>query len=119
MQKDTLIQPENLLYISTQITVCIDEILFFEGDVNYTWIHFKSRKKKVLARTLSFIQQKIENQNFTRISRKFLVNRKYITETGNNFVVIANKVILPVSRRRRRNFLLYPTTMNVDNILKN
>jgi DNA-binding LytR/AlgR family response regulator len=94
------------LTLSNKTKYYTNEILYFEGDVNYTWIHFKSGQSKIVAHTLLFIQQKTESQNFTRISRKHLVNRKFIVEVGSDYVMLANKTVLPIARRRRRSFLL-------------
>ena len=92
--------------ISRRTTVYSNEILFFEGDINYTWIHFKSGKQKIIARTLLFIEQKTNSENFIRINRKYLVNRKFIVEIGDDFVVLIDKTVLPISRRRKRAFLV-------------
>ncbi len=83
-----------------------NEVLFFEGDVNYTWIHFHSGKQRVIARTLLYIEQKTENENFIRINRKYLVNRKFIVEIKEGFVVLSDKTVLPISRRRKRGILV-------------
>jgi len=96
----------NPLKLSSQTKIYSNEVLFFEGDINYTWIHFKSGKQKVIARTLLYIQQKTNIENFVRINRKYLVNRKFIVEIGNGFVVLSNKTILPISRRRKWAFLV-------------
>ena len=90
------------LIIGNRTTLYSDEILFFEGDVNYTRIHFISGKQKVIARTLLFVEQKTNIENFIRINRKYLVNRKFIEEIGDGFVVLIDKTVLPISRRRKR-----------------
>lgn len=47
------------IILSRNTTVFSNEILFFEGDINYTWIHYSiSLNKKVLAKTLSEIEGK-------------------------------------------------------------
>ena len=96
----------NPLNLHSRAKVYSNEVLFFKGDINYTWIHFKSGKQKVIARTLLYIQQKTNDENFIRINRKYLVNRKFIIEIGNCFVVLSNKTILPISRRRKQAFLV-------------
>ena len=94
------------LIIGNRTRLFANEILFFEGDINYTWIHFKSGKRRVIARTLLFIEQKTNTENFIRISRKYLVNRKFIMEVGDGFVVLIDKTILPISRRRKQRLLV-------------
>lgn len=89
------------LIIGVRTKLYSNEILFFEGDVNYTRIHFSSGKQKIIARTLLYIQQKTETENFIRINRKYLVNRKFIVEIKQGFVVLSDKTVLPISRRRR------------------
>jgi DNA-binding LytR/AlgR family response regulator len=96
----------NPLVLGNKVTYYSNEILFFEGDINYTWIHFESGQQKIIAQTLLAIQQKIKSENFTRISRKHLVNRKFIAEVGRDYVVLSDKTVLPISRRRKRSVLL-------------
>jgi DNA-binding LytR/AlgR family response regulator len=94
------------LIIGGKTKLFSNEILFFEGDVNYTWIHFISGKQRVIARTLLYIQNKINTEHFIRINRKYLVNRKFIVEVKEGFVVLADKSVLPISRRRKREILV-------------
>ena len=94
------------LILGNRTKLYVNDILFFEGDTNYTKIHFSSGKSKVIARMLLYIQQKTEAENFTRISRKHLVNRKFIAEIGDDFVVLLDKTVLPIARRRKREFLM-------------
>lgn len=94
------------LILGSKTKLFSNEILFFEGDINYTWIHFKSGKQTVIARTLLFIEQKTNTENFISINRKYLVNRKFIVEVGNDFVVLIDKTVLPISRRRKRGMLV-------------
>ena len=101
--KDTL----TANYFGTRLTlgsrtqVYANEILFFEGDVNYARIHFRTGEQQIIARTLLYIQNRIEPGIFIRINRKYLVNRKFIVEVGDDFVVLVDKTVLPISRRRR------------------
>jgi DNA-binding LytR/AlgR family response regulator len=94
------------LIIGIRTKLYSNEILFFEGEVNYARIHFKSGKQKMIARTLLYIQNKINTENFIRINRKYLVNRKFITEIGADYVVLTDKTVLPISRRRKRGMLV-------------
>ena len=78
-----------------------NDVLYCEGNVNYTHVHLISGKPKMLARTLLTVENRISSDSFVRISRKHLVNRKFITEIGVDYVVLRNDLILPISRRRR------------------
>ncbi|MEA5459910.1 LytTR family DNA-binding domain-containing protein [Arcicella sp. LKC2W] len=78
-----------------------NEVLYFEGDINYTYIHLVSGKQKLLSKTLLFIENQVDSEKFIRISRKHLVNKKFVLKSGRSFVVLINGDILPVSRRRR------------------
>jgi DNA-binding LytR/AlgR family response regulator len=89
------------LILGNKTKLFANEILFFEGDVNYTWIHFHSGKLRVIAKTLLHIEGKTSSENFIRVSRKHLVNRKFIAEINRDFVVLSDKTVLPISRRRR------------------
>ena len=95
-----------LYIISRRTTVYSNKILFFEGYVNYTWIHFKSDKQTVIARTLLFIEKKINIKNFIRINRKYLVNRKFIMEVGRGFWCLQIERFYPFREARNRHFWL-------------
>lgn len=87
--------------LARNIRLYINEVLYCEGDANYTHIHLTSGKQKTLARTLLIVETRIASESFIRISLKHLVNRKFITEIGLDNVVMANKLMLPISRRKR------------------
>lgn len=95
----------NAFVLDRNITVYSNEVLYFEGKINYTYIHLTSGKPKMLARTLLLVEGKVGKESFARISRKHLVNRKFITEIGLDYVVLCNKLTLSISRRRKQEFL--------------
>jgi DNA-binding LytR/AlgR family response regulator len=55
----------------------------------------------MLSKTLLTVENIIASDAFVRISRKHLVNRKFIVEVGRDFVVLSNDLMLPIARRRR------------------
>jgi DNA-binding LytR/AlgR family response regulator len=91
----------NILALARNLKLFINEVLYCEGNVNYTHIHLSSGKQKMLARTLLTVETRIASDSFVRISRKHLVNKRFITEIGIDYVVLTNKMTLPISRRRR------------------
>ena len=91
----------NPFVLGKYTTLFANEVLYFEGEINYTNIHFTTGKRKLLAKTLLTIENTIDSDAFVRISRKHLVNRKFIIEVGRDFVVLSNDLMLPIARRRR------------------
>ncbi|MDZ7897235.1 MAG: LytTR family DNA-binding domain-containing protein [Arcicella sp.] len=87
--------------LARNMKLCVNEVLYCEGEANYTHIHLISGKPRMLARTLLIVENRIASESFIRISRKHLVNRKFITEVGTDYVVMSNQMTLPISRRRR------------------
>lgn len=78
------------------------DILYLQGDINYTLIYYKSGKKELTSRTLLRYQESLDD--FIRISRKHLVNPQYTVglERGENsmFIKVANNNKLKISRRK-------------------
>jgi DNA-binding LytR/AlgR family response regulator len=89
------------LLIGYRTKVCFNEVLFFEGDINYTRIFFRNGKSKMISRTLLHVQQRVDANDFVRVSRKHLVNRKFITQINHDNVILVNETALSISRRRR------------------
>jgi DNA-binding LytR/AlgR family response regulator len=101
MKTNTINSLGNIFALARNLKLYINEVLYCEGNVNYTHIHLSSGKQKMLARTLLTVENRIASDSFVRISRKHLVNRRFITEIGTDYVVLTNKMTLPISRRRR------------------
>ncbi|MEA5258304.1 LytTR family DNA-binding domain-containing protein [Arcicella aquatica] len=100
--------PQHILPIQFKLgkraTFFANEIIFFEGEINYTRIHFAFGKSKVIAKTLSKVEGKVNTDSFLRINRKYLVNQKFIREVDNYELILLDGRTLPISRRKR--FLL-------------
>lgn len=76
-------------------------VLYFEGFVNYTIIHFHN-KKRLYARGLAYLERQIP-EGFVRIHRGYLVNRSQIKHIDGFTVILNSGQILPISRRRLKN----------------
>lgn len=82
------------------------EIVYFESDANYTKIFFTNGKFIILSYTLKKIEELYAVHSlFLRVHRSFLINQKHIDKVSSNgfeySVVMNNKTIIPVSRRKR------------------
>jgi DNA-binding LytR/AlgR family response regulator len=75
-------------------------VMYFEGDSNYTIVHFKHGKKQLYSRHLGFIQKKVA-EDFVRIHSKYLVNRSCIKHQNIDSVELHNGLVLTIARRRQ------------------
>lgn len=79
-----------------------DEILYCEGDGNYTTIHLTNGKSLLVTQQLKQIEEKLTN-DFFRIHNSFIVNLSKISEylKSDNYVILSNNVKIPVSRQKK------------------
>lgn len=83
----------------------LKNILYIEGDRNYSNIHLKQHKKELVSKTLSDLEELLENKGFFRCHKSYLVNRDHISSGSNSFqVVLSNGISLPISRRKKDAF---------------
>ena len=77
-------------------------ILWFESDGNYTTIHLKNDKRRVIRQGLVEMQEQLPATNFIRIHKSYLVNKLHITELSSNALKI-NGTELPIGRAYQQN----------------
>ena len=82
----------------------IKNVIYCESDNNYTRIYTVDGKKYLVAKTLGDIQEVLEERNFLRIHRQYLINlshiKKYVRGDG-NYVVMSNDQSIPVARNQK------------------
>jgi len=103
-EKLVLNNRSNLEYVRT------DEIMYFEGDSNYTHIYLRSGKKHCVSRTLKEYEQIlcVEGSSFVRIHKTYIVNLAFAKalERGEQFgLVLRDDTRLEVSRRKKSELL--------------
>lgn len=77
------------------------EIQYLEAAENYTIFHKANGSKLLLAYTLKHFEKKYDlEKSFSRIHRKFLVNRDFVVSYCDSEVTLANGQKLPISRRK-------------------
>jgi two-component system LytT family response regulator len=85
----------------------IDSILRIEAISNYSKLYFINGKSLVVAKVLSWFEEKLAHRRFTRLHRSHLVNMQYIraynAQSGSE-VILVNDERLTVSRRKRIEF---------------
>jgi two-component system LytT family response regulator len=106
----TLPSPKRMALTTTNSLIFIDpdDILFCEGQSNYTNFHLRTDNKKILiSRTLKEIEEVLIPYNFFRIHNSFVVNMKHVKEYvrgAGGYVVMSNDTHLTVSRGRKDDF---------------
>jgi two-component system, LytTR family, response regulator len=82
--------------------VNLDQILFLEGDVNYTVFHFQSQRRTLIARPLKYFEADLLSRGFLRIHRSHIVNSRFIKTTNllENTLTLVDGTVLAVARRR-------------------
>ena len=89
--------------------VPIDQILFLEGDINYTSFHFQSRKRTVIAHSLKHFEADLLPWGFLRIHRSYIINSRFVKSANllENTVTLVDGTVLRVARRRVKTLLNY------------
>jgi two-component system LytT family response regulator len=88
--------------------VSTTDIIYAEGDGNYTNIYLLNGEKILSSRTLKYFDGLLPTATFFRIHKSFLININLIdsyNRIDGNFVVMKNKNQLDVSERNKREFL--------------
>lgn len=82
----------------------IKNVIYCESDNNYSRIYTVDGKKYLVAKTLGDIQEVLEERNFLRIHRQYLINlshiKKYVRGDG-NYVIMSNDQSIPVARNQK------------------
>lgn len=58
----------------------VDDIVSLQADSNYTIIHLKTMQKLVITKTLKDFEDLLDQTQFARIHKSYIVNLKYIKE---------------------------------------
>ena len=86
------------------------DIMFCKADDNYTEIYLNNNKKKLVSKTLKYIEERLKEANFARVHKSYLVNVneivKYVKGKGGS-VVLSNGKEISVSASRKSELLSY------------
>lgn len=87
-----------------------DTILYLKADNNYTTFYLTDNTKIITSKNLGYFEQKLLKKSFIRTHHSFIVNISKIVKyvkSGNGHVVLTNKELLPVSRKRKVTLLKF------------
>jgi len=82
----------------------VSEILYCESDSNYTRLTATQNRSYLLTRTLREVQEVLEERNFLRVHRQYLVNLDHIKlfmKGEGSYVVMTNEASIPVARNQK------------------
>lgn len=83
-------------------------VIYCESENNYTRIHTTDGNQYMVAKTLGDIQEVLEERNFLRIHRQYLINldhiKKYVRGEG-NYVIMSNNQSIPVARNQKEKLI--------------
>lgn len=99
LQKDSVTNDSELIVKEGRALVHLscDSIIWLETDGNYTTINLMDTKRRVVRIPISELQQQLSSQQFIRIHKSYLVNKKHITEIRTNSVIVKGQE-LPIGR---------------------
>lgn len=91
-------------------SVNIQDILSCESDKNYTTFNFINAPKLVVSTNLKEYETLLSPYNFFRTHKSHLINMAYfdhfIKTDGGNTIVMKNKINVPLSVRKKEEFLI-------------
>jgi two-component system LytT family response regulator len=86
----------------------LNNILYCKSDSNYCEIFCVDGKFFLLAKTLKYVEELINDKLFVRIHKSYLVNINFVStfnKIDELFVTLTNGVQLPISIRKKEHFL--------------
>jgi two-component system, LytTR family, response regulator len=67
------------LYLTKHHQINVNEIMYLQGDSNYTLIHTTDKQTTISSQTLHLVHSSINYDSFVRINRKHILNIEYIS----------------------------------------
>ncbi|MCX6205792.1 MAG: LytTR family DNA-binding domain-containing protein [Bacteroidetes bacterium] len=82
----------------------VKNVLYCESENNYTRFQVAGGQQYLVSKTLGDIQEVLEERNFLRVHRQYLVNldhiKKYVRGEG-NYLIMSNDCNIPVARNKK------------------
>jgi two-component system LytT family response regulator len=90
-------------FTRTRKIIPLQDIIMLQGEVNYTLLYLLSGRKVLIPRTLKLFESILENYNFLRTHRGFIINCEHLQSVDNHglLMCMTNNLQASVSRRRR------------------
>ena len=92
-----------LPYINRTVMVSVDDIVYLQGEGNYTFIHTRDRRKYLVSKTLKEFEKTLDKAIFIRIHKSNIINLAYVQPgifARDRVIRLADSRELTISRRR-------------------
>ncbi len=92
-----------------------NEILRIQSESNYSSIYFTNETKLLVAKTLKDFEELLRDNGFIRIHHSHIINLMHLKSYSNKdggYVVLNNKTTLPISKRKKADFMSVLNAMN-------
>jgi two-component system, LytTR family, response regulator len=86
------------------VFVELKELIYCEADSNYTKLFLSTGKNYLLSKTLREVQEVLEERNFLRVHRQYLINLDHIKlyhKGDGSYVVMTGEVSIPVAKNQK------------------
>ncbi|MEZ5038800.1 MAG: LytTR family DNA-binding domain-containing protein [Saprospiraceae bacterium] len=86
----------------------IQDIIYVKAEDNVAVLYLDGQKPIKLTKSLSWVEEKLEDYPFCRIHHSYLINFNHLTEYIRNeggFVIMSDKKAISISRRKKEEFL--------------
>lgn len=86
----------------------LNQVIYAKAEDNVAEVYLKDHKPIKLTKTLSWLEEQLENSGFCRVHHSYLINFDHMSEYIRNeggFVVMSNKKAISISRRKKDVFL--------------
>lgn len=88
-----------------EIRLVVNDIIRMEADSNYSYIYLKSGKKKLVTKTLAYLEELLDDKGFYRCHRSHLINGAYISGNPNRLSIsLSDGSEIPIARRKKLEF---------------
>lgn len=86
------------------IKITIDDILFIKSDADYTEI-IVGEKKYLSNESLRYWNETLDNQQFVRVHKSYIINTQKIKKIVGNQLFINKEIVVPIGRAYKESFI--------------
>lgn len=86
------------------VFVELKELVYCEADSNYTKLYLSNGKSYLLSKTLRDVQEVLEEREFLRVHRQYLINLEHIKmyhKGDGSYLVMTGDITIPVAKNQK------------------